>query len=861
VTMMTDPVRTSGWPVARAYQGNDRTRISLPLGGIGTGTVGFGGRGQFRDWELQNHPSKGLNSALTFLACRIEGPGVETQARLLEGALFDEEVEGWQGASAPLAGLPRFAECEFQATYPFGRVILSDPQLTLRASVEAFNPLCPGDADVSGLPLAVFRVVLTSVAAAPVDVNVMFSVEGLVGHTLRARGLPSRPSAVSLAAGNFEGILLADDAMDPEDEEWGTIAAAVTGHDTWVGPTWGLGKWNQGLFAMWQGYLATGRPHSGLFGLGGPGPSGDAAIAGTVGGRRLLEPHGSAEIVFVLGWHFPNRRSWRWQGQGPRGVSGDDMVGNFYARNAKDAWEIISQQIPRLADLESVTRRFVSAFWSSDLSAAVKEAALFNLSTLRSQTYFRMADGRPFGWEGCLDDAGSCLGSCTHVWNYDVATGFLFGDLARQMRELEYLHATGEDGAMSFRIMLPLDRARELPLAAADGQFGCVVKLYREWRLSGDSEWLARLWPACRRSIEFAWIDGGWDADRDGLAEGAQHNTMDVEYYGPNPGIQGWYLAALAAAAEMAAAVGDEEFSKKCREMLGTGQAATEARLFNGSYYQQHVVPPGDFSKIASALRHEAMGAERADRPEFQIEDGCIIDQLVGDTYARLTGLSPVFDQQHAGAALQSIHRLNYVADFGDWTNYMRTYAVRGERGHIVLSYPNGLPEHPMPYWPEAWTGLEYVYAIGLAQQGDRALAEDVVAAVRERFSGGRRNPFDEAECGHHYARALSSWGLVVALTGFSYDARSGVMAFAEASAPARWFWSSGAAWGIMRQSVDESGTRRVHLQVLYGSVRVERVRIAGSEYRPSRAGMFDAGTTYELEPPHDQLPDVGACG
>jgi non-lysosomal glucosylceramidase len=253
----------------------------------------------------------------------------------------------------------------------------------------------------------------------------------------------------------------------------------------------------------------------------------------------VLEPGGHLEVTFVLGWHFPNRRSWVWPGPGPRGGPGPEIVGNYYATGYADAWDVIARQAPRLAGLRAQTERFVGAFWASSLPAAVKEAALFNLSTLRSQTYFRTADGWPFGWEGCLDEAGSCLGSCTHVWNYDLATGFLFGGLARRMRELEYRYGTGPDGAMSFRLTLPLDRARELGQVAADGQFGCVIKLYREWKLSGDDEWLCRLWPGCKRSLEFAWIDGGWDADRDGLAEGAQHVTMDVEYYGPNAPVQG----------------------------------------------------------------------------------------------------------------------------------------------------------------------------------------------------------------------------------------------------------------------------------------------------------------------------------
>jgi uncharacterized protein (DUF608 family) len=837
--------------VARTYRGEDRVRISLPVGGIGTGTVGFGGRAQFRDWELENHPSKGLKSELTFLACRVTGPSTAPQARVLEGALFDEEVEGEIGSRASLAGLPRFDECAFETTYPFGRALLTDPHFPVVAQVEVFNPLAPGDEALSSLPIAIISVTLESRAAEELDCSVMFSAEVLMGHSLRRRRLTSRPVASPRSELSLGGYLLLDEALGGDEEEWGTLAAAVVGDDTWVGPSWGLGKWNQGLEAMWQGYVATGRPQPGTFGVGsdGPGATFGSAVAGTLGATRALAPGERAEVVFVLGWHFPNRRSWIWSGRGPGGGSGTDTVGNFYTKDFADAWDVVRHQAPRVGELRAVTEAFVSSFWTSDLSPAIKEAALFNLSTMRSQTFFRTGDGNPFGWEGCLDDVGSCLGSCTHVWNYDLATGFLFGSVARQMRELEYLHATSDDGAMSFRIMLPLTRAQEQAQVAADGQFGCVLKLYREWRMAGDDEWLRRLWPACRRSLEFAWIDGGWDADRDGLAEGAQHNTMDVEYFGPNPEVQSWYLAALKAAGAMAEAVGDTAFAKTCHELLANGCASTEAVLFNGLYYQQKVMPPGNFSNVAARLRHANMGADDPHKPEFQIEDGCVIDQLVGDTYARLVGLGGVLDTEHVAVALQSVHRLNYVKDFGDWTNYMRTYAVHGERGHIVLSYPNGLPEHPMPYWSEVWTGLEYVYALGLVQQGELGLAEDVVAAARERFSGARRNPFDEAECGHHYARAMSSWGLVVGLSGFSYDGREGLMKFAEAREPTQWFWSNGAAWGTLRQAGAGAGAgaRRAHLEVVRGSVRVERVLIGDVTLAPQPAGVLEAGTTYEL--------------
>ncbi len=278
-------------------------------------------------------------------------------------------------------------------------------------------------------------------------------------------------------------------------------------------------------------------------------------------------------FTFLLGWHFPNRRAWE----------KPDLVGNHYTTLYSDAWDAVAKFAPELPSLERRTLAFVHDFESSELPPAVKEAALFNLSTLRTQTLFRTPDGRFFGWEGCSDNVGSCFGSCTHVWNYEQATPYLFGELARSLREVEFAHATDEQGLMSFRVGLPLDQAQDWRVAAADGQLGCLVKLYRDWRLSGDDAMLRTLWPAAKRALEFCWIPGGWDADRDGVMEGCQHNTMDVEYYGPNPQMQSWYLAALRATEEMARHQGDDDTANECRRLFDYGSAWMDKNLFNGS--------------------------------------------------------------------------------------------------------------------------------------------------------------------------------------------------------------------------------------------------------------------------------------
>ena len=239
-------------------------RISLPVGGIGTGTMGFGGRGQFRDWELENHPSKGVTSELTFLACRVRGSTTAPAARILEGTLFDEEVEGAVGFARTTGRPATVRRLRVRNHLPFRPGGLADPHFPVRARVEVFNPFVPGDEERSGLPIAAISVTIESVVDEPLECSVMFSAGSSRGpRAARSRGLSSRPSAVTRSGPNVQGYLLSDDAVEPIEEDWGTLAAAVLGEGGWVGPSWGLGKWNQGLLTMWRAFVASGEPAGG----------------------------------------------------------------------------------------------------------------------------------------------------------------------------------------------------------------------------------------------------------------------------------------------------------------------------------------------------------------------------------------------------------------------------------------------------------------------------------------------------------------------------------------------------------------------------------------------------------------------
>jgi len=817
VASISRAIRSSRWPVLKSYAGRKLARIAMPLGGIGTGTVSLGGRGQLQDWEIMNRPAKGFRPEQAFFVIRGASTGEHRFARCLEGAL-QSSFEGAHGASAPHAGLPRFASCEFHVAYPLAQVILTDPALPVSVRLEAFNPLVPPDPDRSGLPVAVLRFNVHNHSSEPLDISIAAALENIVGRD-GTHGAPSVNTNEHRAAAGLEGILMRSDVVPAESEQWGSITLAahtapdlaITHRLDWPDLTWG-----DALLDFWDDLTGDGA-------LDARAPNGTKPPIASLCAQRSLAPGADADVTFQIAWHFPNRMSW------DSGATPVQRVGNAYATRFTDAWAVAENVHAGLEALERDTIDFVSTFCASPLPEVVKEAALFNLSTLRTQTCFRTEDGTLFGWEGCNDTSGCCYGSCTHVWNYEQATPFLFGSLSRSMRDVEFLHATDADGLMSFRANLPIALGTEHGIAAADGQMGCIMKLYRDWTLCADDRWLETLWPNARKSLEFCWIPGGWDADQDGVMEGCQHNTMDVEYYGPNPQMGFWYLGALRAAEEMATALGDAAFAARCRTLFASGSTWIDAHLFNGFYYEHEIRPVANAAEIATGLRHDSMGARNLAEPELQLGAGCLVDQLVGQYMANVCGLGLLASRDHLQRTLRSILRYNYRSSMADHFNHMRTYALGDEAATVMASYPLGRrPVRPFPYFAEVMTGFEYTAAVHMIHEGLVDEGLELIAAIRHRYDGQRRNPFDEAECGHHYARAMASWAAVLALSGFHYDARDGAFSFAGIPTGMPVFWSTGGGWGTVTRLVENTIVIRVH----QGTVHVGSVTTGGQAPR-----------------------------
>jgi uncharacterized protein (DUF608 family) len=800
------------------FRGRQLAMLAFPLGGVGAGSVSLGGRGQLRDWEIFNRPDKGNALSYAFPSIWVQAGQSHPVARVLEARILPpyEGQSGLGSGNAP--GLTRLAGATFTGEFPFARIDFADRRLPVKVSLEAFTPFIPHEADDSGLPATVLRYSVLNRASAAARVSIAWSIDNPLANRPAqgaAQAQPEDGRQNEFREGeDVQGLLMTNPTLPADDPLQGSFALCLYRADggklTWL-RGWPRGRWWNSPMLFWDDFSGDGAL--------GPEPAERNRI-GSLCLERTIAPGASADFTFLLAWRFPNRTPARCGWRAPKGQE-NTIIGNWYAERFPSAWDAAEYLAANLETLETKTRTFAACVRESSLPASVKDAAMANLSTLVSTTCFRTADGEFHGFEGVNDNSGCCHGNCTHVWNYETTTPFLFPSFARSLRKSAFGYSLDDNGAMHFRQSLP-DGTSRSGFAATDGQMGQILHTYIDWQLSGDSAWLKDLWPRIKKAMSFAWVKGGWDADKDGVMEGVQHNTYDVEFYGPNPQCGIYYLGGLRACEEMARALGDENAAEEYRGLFERGSKWIDANLFNGEYYIQKI---RGFAKdeIAPALRSD-MGSEDTQNPEYQLGAGCLVDQLVGQYLADIGGLGALLQPENIRKALESIRRYNYRQSLEDHDSVQRTYALNDEAAVLICDYGKAeRPRIPFPYYAEAWTGLEYMVATQMINAGMVRDGVQVFENTRRRHDGERRNAWDEPECGHHYARAMSAWSGVAALSGFLYhgaDRRVSVTPRWGRSA-GRCFWSTGTAWGTYT-----TAPGRLTIEVLHGSLPCQSVEL-----------------------------------
>lgn len=754
------------------YEGKALEHLHFPIGGLGSGMFSLDGTGAFSHFSLRHRPEF-FNESVVFSAVAIRDAGGAHVARVLEGPvppwkLFFPWDRTWDssamGGRPRTFGLPRFEAARFEARFPFATIFLSDKKIPLEVSLTGWNPFVPGDADASSLPVGAIEYRFKNNTDKPIEGVYSFHAKNILasgetgnavkgikgGFHLRQEGLPDKPAAE------------------------GSFAAWIDSPEAKVDLAWFRGGWSDTVTMLWKG-IEEGRVVE-----RGPVTEGKPSPGGSVYLPFKLAPGEEKTVRLLLGWHVPYstvREDYVSEvkaGLDPK----TDFYRPWYAEQFKDIGEVISYWTGDEQKLRHATETFTNCFYDSTLPPEVIEAIAANLTILKSTTILRQFDGRMWAWEGSKDEEGSCPGTCTHVWNYAQALPHLFPDLERGLRETEFNASQDERGHQAFRAAVPIGPVGHGFHAATDGQLGGLLKVYREWRISGDTEWLRQLWPRVRKSLEYC-IET-WDPDRRGALVEPHHNTYDIEFWGANGMCTSFYLAALQAAIAMGRALGEDIGSYE--KLLATGRNFFEKELFNGDFFIQKIewkglraADPVEASKVGINMDYspEAKELLQVEGPKYQYGEGCLSDGILGEWMAWAAGLGPIVASDKVEKHLLAIHRYNFRADLAGFPNPQRpSYAFGHEAGLILCSWPKGGKlSLPFPYSEEVWTGIEYHVASHLISFGHVEEGLEIVRACRSRYDGNIRNPFDEIECGHWYARAMSSYALLQALSGARYDA------------------------------------------------------------------------------------------
>ena len=807
------------------YHDRQLLQIAMPMGGLGAGCLCLNGVGGLQDFALRNRPAATAlpdghqENEAAFALLHIKGERSVT--KLIEGPfppekVYDQALQAQGYRHGGYEGLPRFETCRFESGYPFGIVRLSDPAVPLQVAVTGWSPFIPGDDIHSGMPCALLEYHLENTSAQAVEFEFSYHLTHLAAG---GRWEDTRNAVLGPPTAGGTGGGIAFSTVTPANEEaYGSAALYAVGWTPRIKAMWLRGGWFDGISALWR-EVSRGvfSENDGLQPVDEP----KSRSGGSLLAQRTLEPGETVVLPVVIAWHFPNSNLTLDQtpitNPLPTTECGPDcgcaaVTGPawrpFYAGIWNDASAVAQYAADRYVELRTRTLSFQEALLSSTLPSYILDAVSSNLAILKSPTVLRQENGNVWGWEGCFTESGCCHGSCTHVWNYAQALPHLFPKLERTLREQELERSMNEQGHVNFRAALPDGPPSHSYHAAADGQLGGLLKLYRDWQISGDQAWLERLYPQARRSLEFC--IRSWDPDeRGGLFE-PHHNTYDIEFWGPDGMCGSIYVGALSAMAHMAQAVLFAEDAARYETLARKAAAFMASELFNGEYYQQNVQWEGlrDTSFAQRMAGVDLSSSERlrllqAEGPQYQYGTGCLSDGVLGAWMAGLYGLETPLDRAQVRSTLRAIFRHNFQPDLAGHACTQRPgYALGHEPGLLLCTWPRGgKPTLPFVYSDEVWTGIEYQVASHLIAEGLVEEGLRVAEAVRRRYDGHVRNPFNEYECGSYYARAMASYALLGALSGFRYSAVERTLWFGPKieTTPFQTFFSVSTGFGTIR--------------------------------------------------------------
>ena len=811
----------------KEYKGEFLNRIAFPIGGMGAGMFCLEGTGAISNMSVRHQPNI-FNEPCMFAAIHVKG--YEKGSKVLEGPVPDRKKFGGPESAlgGPLTswGLPRFENASFSSRFPFASIRLSDKDIPLNVELRGWSPFIPTDQDNSSLPVGALEYAFTNTSDQ--DIEAVFSYN--TRNFMAMHGAPHTIRAMK------NGFILSQEASDTEKHLKGDFAIYTNTDATKVNYCWFRGGWWDPLTMAWNA-IADGKIVE------------NAPVKEEAPGASLYVPFKvkageTYSLRLHMAWYVPDTN----MRIGADAISENDKSTEcptvekmetpqcyrpWYSSYFADINEVSEYWLSKYDELKHKTELFTNTFYNTTLPAEVIDAVSSNLSILKSPTVMRQHDGRLWNFEGCGDTWGSCHGSCTHVWNYAQAIPHLFPAMERTLRESEFFISQNKEGPQMFRTNIPIRAVKHDFHAAADGQLGGIIKIYRDWRISGDTDWLRMMYPQVKNSLDYC-IDT-WDPRRVGALEEPHHNTYDIEFWGADGMCTSFYAAALQSFIQLGKAL--NENVSEYESLLAKSKDYMETKLYDGEYFIQNIqwenLKSPDPIAIAeknwnSDYSEEARAILIKEGPKYQYGKGCLSDGIIGCWMSLVAGLDEPIDKAKVKSHLNSIYKYNLRKDLSDHANPQRpTYGLGKDGGVLLCTWPKGGKlSLPFVYSDEVWTGIEYQVASHLIFEGEVEKGLDIVRTVRERYDGKARNPFNEYECGGWYARALSSYSLLQALTGLRYDAVDHILYIdSKIGDSFKTFLSTNTGFGTV-----EVQQGKPIINVVYGSLDIESCIVSGNK-------------------------------
>lgn len=810
-----DPgLREPGAP--SVYAGDQLSGVIYPVGPIGYGGLQHLGDGTrnlawiFNVDSWVNNTTYARRDAWvpdSFFAVRAQRPGGPAVVRALQ--------------TIPLGPFSAMNSLTFQAEEPIGTYGFADDELPVTVMQHVESSTNPGDLRDSAIPTAIYTIEITNPSAAPVDVSLLATQQNAVGFdgqvksgAIDGRNHPSygqnHNEVVTDALGAHLQLTGCPEKPVPDRCNGGlALSMLAPGAD-------GTASWDN-----------LGELHKQFAELGsvtGPGvadsPGDGVTVDGALTTTFSLAPGETRAVPVVFSWYIPSSNTREHGGQGVA-----------YSNVWNDVDAVHAEVLDRLPELRERNRVLRDALYDSTLPRYVLERLTSQIATMRTPTVYSAQNGFLGGYEG----HGCCTGMPSHVWQYAQLAPRLWPEIDTAWQS-QWLDQQAPDGALPYR--------HALPISAFDGQTGVILGAYRAWLSTGDTAWLGDYWPRIKLAMDHLVLNH--DPDEDGILEGSQAMTLDQRLSGTSSWLGSMYLAALAASARMAEAMSSDADAVRYQQILELGRVNQEQLLWNGAYYVEHsdghVVDGPDLTSTSTGTA--------------SYRNGIIADMLLGQWWSTMLGLGDLYDPEHMTQALGRLYDENFHEDFLGDSPFGpglvgRAFARPTDAGLQMMSWPgDDRPVDAPRYHDEVWTGTEYSAAATMIQRGlvDEGLR--IVRAVHDRHDGelrrdmflwncgsvdGGGNPFGDDECGKWYARAMSSWSVLLALQGFTFDAGQKSIGFAPAlgAEDHRSFFSAGTAWGTYGQTRD-AGHQLSALAVGSGELKLRQVSLDAGAGQPS---------------------------